>query len=193
MEPVKKDLILRGEQIYLRPITADDTELAVRWRNQPSVVANFLYRKPITPKDHENWLANKVFKGLVHQFIVCRNEDDKPLGSAYLQNFDEESRRAEWGIYLGEEQTYGKGVGTEAGHLILDYAFNTLGLHKVVSRVLARNTASARMSEKVGSIQEAYLRDEYFLDGQYEDLILFGIFNPREQIASVKEGQEDYE
>ena len=49
------------------------------------------------------------------------------------------------------------------------------------------------MSEKVGSIQEAYLRDEYFLDGQYEDLILFGIFNPREQIASVKEGQEDYE
>ena len=193
MEPVKKDLILRGEQIYLRPITADDTELAVRWRNQPSVVANFLYRKPITPKDHEDWLANKVFKGLVHQFIVCRNEDDKPLGSAYLQNFDEESRRAEWGIYLGEEQTYGKGVGTEAGHLILDYAFNTLGLHKVVSRVLARNTASARMSEKVGSIQEAYLRDEYFLDGQYEDLILFGIFNPRGQIASVKEGQEDYE
>ena len=193
MEPVKKDLILRGEQIYLRPITADDTELAVRWRNQPSVVANFLYRKPITPNDHEDWLANKVFKGLVHQFIVCRNEDDKPLGSAYLQNFDEESRRAEWGIYLGEEQTYGKGVGTEAGHLILDYAFNTLGLHKVVSRVLARNTASARMSEKVGSIQEAYLRDEYFLDGQYEDLILFGIFNPREQIASVKEGQEDYE
>ena len=193
MEPVKKDLILRGEQIYLRPITADDTELAVRWRNQPSVVANFLYRKPITPKDHEDWLANKVFKGLVHQFIVCRNEDDKPLGSAYLQNFDEESRRAEWGIYLGEEQTYGKGVGTEAGHLILDYAFNTLGLHKVVSRVLARNTARARLSEKVGSIQEAYLRDEYFLDGQYEDLILFGIFNPREQIASVKEGQEDYE
>ena len=193
MEPVKRDLILRGEQIYLRPITADDTELAVRWRNQPSLVANFLYRKPITPKDHEDWLANKVFKGLVHQFIVCRNEDDKPLGSAYLQNFDEESRRAEWGIYLGEEQTYGKGVGTEAGHLILDYAFNTLGLHKVVSRVLARTTASARMSEKVGSIQEAYLRDEYFLDGQYEDLILFGIFNPREQIASVKEGQEDYE
>lgn len=100
MEPVKKDLILRGEQIYLRPITADDTELAVRWRNQPSVVANFLYRKPITPKDHEDWLANKVFKGLVHQFIVCRNEDDKPLGSAYLQNFDEESRRAEWGDLL---------------------------------------------------------------------------------------------
>ena len=65
MEPVKKDLILRGQQIYLRPITAEDTELAVRWRNQPSVVVNFLYRKPITRKDHENWLANKVMKGQI--------------------------------------------------------------------------------------------------------------------------------
>ncbi len=46
MEPVKKDLILRGQQIYLRPITAEDTELAVRWRNQPSVVVNFLYPSP---------------------------------------------------------------------------------------------------------------------------------------------------
>lgn len=188
MEPVKKDLILKGQQIYLRPITAEDTDMAVRWRNQPGVVENFIYRKPISRQDHENWLENKVFKGLVHQFIICRNEDDKPLGSAYLQNFAEESRRAEWGIYLGEEQAYGKGVGTEAGNLILDYAFNTLGLHKVVSRVLARNKASARMSEKVGSIQEAYLRDELFLDGRFEDLILFGIFNPKEQIVSTREG-----
>ncbi|MDE7477729.1 MAG: GNAT family N-acetyltransferase, partial [Lachnospiraceae bacterium] len=97
MEPVKKDLILKGKHIYLRPITADDTEMAVRWRNQPNVMKNFIYRKPISRKDHEEWLENKVFKGLVHQFIICRNEDDMPLGSVYLQNFAEESRRVEWG------------------------------------------------------------------------------------------------
>ncbi len=45
----------------------------------------------------------------------------------------------------------------------------------------------------MGSIQEAYLRDEYFLDGQYEDLILFGTFNPSEQIASDKRRVGDYE
>ena len=59
MEPMRKDLLIRGEQIYLRPITADDTELAVRWRNKPTVVENFIYRKPLSRADHEKWLAEK--------------------------------------------------------------------------------------------------------------------------------------
>lgn len=178
MEPMKKDLVIRGKQIYLRPITADDTEMVVYWRNKPAIVKNFIYRKPIRREDHENWLANKVFKGLVHQFIVCRNEDDKPLGSVYLQNFEEEHKRAEWGLFLGEEQEYGKGIATEIAKLVQDYAFITLGMHKLVSRVLAHNKACVRMSEKAGYDQEAYLKEELFLDGHYEDLILFGFINP---------------
>lgn len=179
MEPMKNDLEIRGQQIYLRPITADDTEMAVRWRNMPVVVENFIYRRPVSRTDHENWLAGKVFTGQVHQFIVCRIEDGLPLGSIYLQNFEEENRKAEWGIYLGEEQAYGKGIGTESARLVLEYAFTALGMHKVVSRVLARNKASIRMNEKAGYVQEAYLKDELFLDGQFEDLILFGAINPR--------------
>ena len=152
----------------------------MRWRNQPVVVENFIYRKPVSREDHINWLENKVFKGLVHQFIVCRNEDDLPLGSIYLQNFEEENRKAEWGIYLGEEQAYGKGIGTEAAKLLLNYAFEELGMHKVVSRVLAHNQASIRMNEKAGYVKEAYLKDELFLDGQFEDLIFFGAINPND-------------
>lgn len=180
MEPVKEDMIMKGEQIYLRPITADDTDMAVRWRNKKIVVENYIYRKPVSRKDHTDWLENKVFKGLVHQFIVCRNEDDMPLGTVYLQNFEEQHRRAEWGIYLGEEQAYGKGIGTEAAKLMLHYAFEDLGLHKVVARVLAKNKASIRLHEKAGYVQESYLRDELFLDGKFEDLIFFGVINPKE-------------
>ncbi|MDE6054506.1 MAG: GNAT family N-acetyltransferase [Lachnospiraceae bacterium] len=180
MEPIKKELVIRGQQIYLRPITADDTELAVRWRNEPTVVENFIYRKPVSRKDHEEWLTNKVFKGLVHQFIICRSEDAMPLGSVYLQNFEDEHKRAESGIYLGEEQVYGKGIGTEAVKLMADYAFGTLGLHKLSARVLAYNMASRRLHEKAGYVQEAHLKDELFLEGKYEDLILFGAVNPRD-------------
>ncbi len=179
MEPMNKDIVIRGQQIYLRPITVEDTEMVVRWRNMPVVVKNFIYRKPVSCEDHENWLKNKVFKGLVHQFIVCRNEDQLPMGSVYLQNFEEEHRKAESGIYLGEAQAYGKGIGTEAIHLMAGYAFETLGMHKLAARVLAYNTASRRLHEKTGYVQEAYLKDELFLDGQYEDLVMFGAINPR--------------
>lgn len=178
MEPMKKDFSIEGRQVYLRPITAEDTEMVVRWRNMPAVVHNFIYRKPVSRADHENWLSNKVFKGLVHQFVVCRNEDGMPLGSVYLQNFEEENRKAESGIYLGEEQAYGRGIGTEAVQLMKEYAFGTLGMHKLAARVLSYNTASRRLHEKAGYLQEAYLKDELFLDGKYEDLILFGAVNP---------------
>lgn len=178
MEPLKNDLVIRGQQIYLRPITADDTEIVVRWRNKPAVMGNFIHRKPVSREEHENWLADKVYKGLVHQFIVCRNEDDMPLGSVYLQHFEEEHKKAEEGIFIGEEQVYGKGIGTEAAKLMLRYVFEELRLHKVVARVLAYNKASIRTHEKAGYVQEAYFKDELFLDGKYEDLIFFGAVNP---------------
>lgn len=176
MRPMSNDMI-KGQQIYLRPITAQDTELVVQWRNSPSVVENFIYRKPISTKEHMDWFENKVLKGLVHQFIICRNEDGMPLGSVYLQNFEEEHSKAEEGIFLSGEQAHGKGIGTEAAKLMLDYAFGELGLHKVSARVLAYNKASIRMHEKAGYVQEAYFKQELFLNGKYEDLIFLGAIN----------------
>lgn len=102
-----------------------------------------------------------------------------PLGSVYLQNFEEEHKKAEEGIFLGEEQAHGKGIGTEAAKLMLDYAFGELGLHKVAARVLAYNKASMRIHEKAGYVQEAYFKEELFLNGQYEDLVFFGAFSKR--------------
>ena len=118
MKPVDKDLIIKGENIYLRPITGEDTEQVLRWRNAPDVVENFLYRKKITVEEHQNWLKNKVFTGAVHQFVICTIKDDTPIGSVYLQNFDEENNKAEWGLFLDADGTRSKGVGTEVAYSI---------------------------------------------------------------------------
>ena len=52
MEQVKQDLRLEGTQIYLRPITVEDTDIVLKWRNDPQVVKNFIYRKPISREEH---------------------------------------------------------------------------------------------------------------------------------------------
>lgn len=174
MKPMDKTLRIEGETIYLRPITAEDTEDVLSWRNSPEVVNNFIYKKPITAQEHQSWLENKVFTGDVHQFVICRMEDDAPVGSVYIQNFDAKNNKAEWGLFLDSDRTRSKGVGTQVGKLILDYAFYQLGLHKLHSRVLAYNKPCIRMNEKLGFHQEAYLREDLFLDGKYEDLILYG-------------------
>lgn len=177
-----KQLRIEGEKAYLRPITKEDTENVLKWRNSPEVVNNFIYRRPITVQEHMSWLENKVFTGGVHQFIICAKTNGAPLGSIYLQSFDEENNKAEEGIFLGADTAYGRGIGSEAARLMLHYAFAALGLHKVTARVLAYNKASIRMHEKVGYIQEAYFKEELFLDGRYQDLIFFGAINSKKKV-----------
>lgn len=185
MEQVQQDLRIEGERIYLRPITIEDTECVIRWRNDKKVVENFIYRKNISKEEHLNWFHNKVQTGDVIQFIICDKKTDKALGSIYLQNFNVESRQAEEGIFLGEEEAYGRGIGTEAAELVLKYAFESLKLHKLTARVLSYNQGSRKMHEKAGYVMESYLKDELYLDGKYEDLIFYGAINPAE--ASKKQ------
>lgn len=177
MEPTNKDVRVVGEKIYLRPITMEDTDLVVKWRNDERVVQNFIYRKPISREEHINWMEQKVATGKVIQFIICDMQTDKPLGVVYLQNIEEEHSKAEEGIFLGEEEAFGRGIGTEAAKLMIQYAFETLGLHKLTARVLAYNIASRRMHESAGYEQEAYFKEELYLEGHYEDLIFYGILH----------------
>jgi UDP-4-amino-4,6-dideoxy-N-acetyl-beta-L-altrosamine N-acetyltransferase len=164
-------------KVYLRAITSEDTDMVVEWRNSKEVVENFIYRQPISLEEHKKWLETEVNTGLVHQFIICMSDSGKPVGSVYLQHFDEENHKAESGIFIGDADSKGKGIGTEAITLLKKYAFETLKLHKISARVLAYNTASVKMHEKAGYKIEAHLKDELLINGKYEDLILFGAIN----------------
>lgn len=177
MEPTKENVRVEGEQIYLRPITMEDTDLVIKWRNDKRVVQNFIYRKPITKEEHIQWMEQKVAKGKVIQFIICDKKTHQALGVVYIQNIEEEHSKAEEGIFLGETEAFGRGIGTEAARLMIRYAFEELGLHKLTARVLAYNMASRKMHESAGYKQEAYFEKELFLDGKYEDLIFYGILH----------------
>lgn len=165
-----------GEKIYLRHITANDTDEILKIRNSESVVKNFIYRKPITVEEHLNWLNNKVFKGDVVQFVICDLDNDTIYGSAYLQHFNNDNLSAESGIFL-LDKCVGRGIGSEAYKLLIKYSFEVLKLHKVRARVLSFNDASIKLHLKSGYTQEAYFKDELILDGKYVDEVFFGIIN----------------
>ena len=56
---------IAGQKVNLRPITMEDTELIVAWRNNPDVKKNFIYRGTMTPEIHKNWMETKVLQGEV--------------------------------------------------------------------------------------------------------------------------------
>lgn len=172
------DDCLQGEKVYLRPMTVEDTDWIVGWRNNPRVRKNFIYQKPFTREGHLKWIRDKVDTGEVIQFIICEKETDRPVGSVYFRDISEEHHKAEYGIFIGEDDAVGKGIGSETCRLACGYGFREENWHKIILRALSDNKAAIRSYEKAGFVQEAYLREEVCIDGIYRDVILMGLLNP---------------
>ena len=167
-----------GNTVYLRAITDEDTDLIINWRNSDAVRPYFIYQKPFTKEGHERWLETMIRSGLGYQFIVCRIEDNTPVGCTYLRDYDRENNKIEYGVFLGSEDVKGKGIGTEILELTLRFAFETLGVHKVFARAFADNAASVNSFLKGGFEKEAYLKDEVFVNGEYRDIVFLAKINP---------------
>ncbi|MBE6894436.1 MAG: UDP-4-amino-4,6-dideoxy-N-acetyl-beta-L-altrosamine N-acetyltransferase [Ruminococcaceae bacterium] len=161
--------------VTIRPITYNDTDNIVRWRNSDFVSKRFLYRAQFTPESHNNWMETMVETKKVYQFII--NCDGADVGSIYLRDVDLINKKAEYGVFIGEKDYLGKGVGQAATKLILDFAFTQLKLHKVFLRVLSDNIGAIKSYEKSGFVQEGFFKDEIFADGKYESVIFMAVFN----------------
>ena len=173
------NVILKGEGMYIRMMIEEDTELIVKWRNQDFVRKNFIYQQPFTIEGHHKWVENMINTGRGVQFIICTDED-VPVGSAYLRDIDREHRKAEYGMFLGEKEGFGHGYGSQAAALLIQYSFEELDLHKVMCRILAENISSRKSCTKAGYKEEAYLKDEVFLEGKFKDMVFMACINPKE-------------
>jgi len=168
-----------GEKTYIRFITYDDTDLIVKWRNQDNVSRYFFYREEFTSKIHEAWMKNKVEAGDVVQFIVCLKDTDRPVGGTYLRDIDKENGSAEYGVFIGDESVRGQGIGKEILRLTLDYAFNELGLKRIMARAIATNEASKQSFLHSGFTIDELVKGVECSDGSVEDMVLMSIGNER--------------
>ncbi len=168
-------------RIYLRLMTKEDTENIIKWRNKDEVRRQFIYQKTFTKESHEKWIETMVDTGKVVQMMIVLSENDKPIGSVYVRDIDMEHKKAEYGIFIGEEEYFGKGYGTEAAELMIEYAFSYLGLHKLMLRVYADNVRAIKSYEKAGFVKEAYLKDDVFVQGEYRDMVLMAIIHKEDK------------
>ena len=83
-----------GKKVALKPITYDDTENIIRWRNSDFVRNQFLYRELFTRESHEGWLRDKVETGKAVQFIIIERSSGLEIGSAYLRDIGLDRRVA---------------------------------------------------------------------------------------------------
>ena len=165
----------QSENLLYRPITLDDTDVVVKWRNSEHVKRNFIYRKNISREDHLTWFNDKIILGHVIQFVVVEKATGTPIGSVYFRDVDKVARKAEYGVFIGEEDYVGRGYGSEIAKAMVEYFFTELEFHKLSLRVLEKNKPAIRSYEKAGFKIEGIMKDEEYIDGQYETVIYMAI------------------
>jgi [ribosomal protein S5]-alanine N-acetyltransferase len=98
----------------------------------------------------------------------------KILGYADLAMIDWQEQRASFGIALAREN-WGKGIAATAGGSLLERAFETLKLERIVAEVHSSNERSLRLMARLGFVREGVLRQHETYRGQKQDVILFGL------------------
>lgn len=168
---------LAGQRLYLRPIEETDLPACQRWINDPQNRRFLLSVMPFDGKAERSWwegLDRSSPPRSVLLAIVLR-DGDRHIGTTGIVSIDWLNRSTETGTLIGEPDCWGQGYGTEAKELLLEYGFDTLGLHRIHSRTFEFNERSARHLRRAGFREEGRQRDAVFRDGRFHDVILYGV------------------
>jgi len=164
-------VFLRGDAITLRTIEEADVEFLRDGINDPEVRAGLLTALPINGRQEEEFFEERVSSEEGVNLLICADGD--PAGAIGLHQIDERAGHCEVGLWLAPEY-HGRGYGTEASRLAVNYAFEELRMHRVQARVLDSNEASRRIWETLGFEREGVHRDEAYKGGEYRDVHYYG-------------------
>lgn len=166
-----------GERVYLRPLTKTDAPLIARWTRQETETfwdaGRFMYSTP----GFQNWTEGeqKTDPATHVRFAVCLRENDELIGSLGIAGIDYVHGYAESESEINRPEYRGGGYGSEAKHLLFDYAFNTLNLHSLQSQVIFPNTRSAAALRKQGYQEAGRMHWAFPSFGSFESFVVFDL------------------
>jgi ribosomal-protein-alanine N-acetyltransferase len=169
---------LTTERLVLRELRLDDAVAVATGAGDPRV-ARFLVQVP-SPYPvglARRWIAARLAwwreaRGTTLG-IAVRGAPAALIGTASLRRAPH-NPRAELGYWLAAD-TWGHGYATEACRAMLELGFADLKLVRVYAQVIAGNTASCRVLDKLGMVCEGVQRSHVRKDRQRHDLILYGL------------------
>lgn len=151
---------------------AADLSTVLAWRNHPTVRAAMFHGHEIGLEEHQRWFERSL--GEEGRHLLVFEIDAQPMGFVNL-HVKKAGANAEWGFYVAPEAP--SGTGRQLGSTCLDYAFASLGAHKISGQALMGNHRSIKFHRALGFTQEGVLRDHHYDGLSYHDVVCFGLLH----------------
>jgi len=176
-EPSRRRFMIAGEHVILRAFEREDAERCYRWMNDPNIVRTLKSRYPIAFQNEIDWLerAISVSDGERH-FAIERRDDRSHIGNASIHDIDWVSRTASFGLFVGEPSAWNRGFGSDAIGTLVRFAFDEMNLRKLRINIFDYNERAKHVLETHGFVQEGRLRQEFYREGTYHDIVILSVF-----------------
>ncbi len=172
--------MLKGSRLTLRAVTRDDLPRYVHWLNDLQVIEHLSLYLPMNIDDETEWYEGRHHRSDALNFAVD-DETGKHIGSVGLMNINPRVQSAELGIVIGDKTAWGRGYGTEAIGLLLEYAFNTLNLNRISLRVNADHPGAIKCYTRCGFVTEGEMRRAEFRAGRFINQYLMSVLRAEYQ------------
>ncbi len=167
---------LVGPRLALREIDLADAPALLSLLNAPEVT-RFIANPPGTVEAFQrfiDWTRHERSLGRYAGFAVVPHGTTRPIGLFQLRQMEPGFTTAEWGFALGSAY-WGTGFFAEAARMVVDFAVETVGVHRLEARAAAVNGRGNGALRKMGAVQEGVLRQGFCKDGRQMDQTLWSI------------------
>jgi RimJ/RimL family protein N-acetyltransferase len=168
--------VMTNERVVLRELRASDAASLCALLTTEEVV-RFISPPPTTVEGFERfiaWTLRERSAGTYACFAVTLQGFDTAIGIFQIRAKDPRFETAEWGFAIGSP-FWGTGVFQAGADLMLGFAFDTVGVHRLEARAAVANGRGNGALIKMGAAQEGVLRKSFQRDGRCHDQVLYAI------------------
>jgi len=170
-------MIIETERLLIRPITIDD-------KNEI-----FKYRRDKETNKYQGWIPEtiedvEVFIGKISaqinvpetwfQFAIIDKKTQRLVGDLGIHFIDSENKQAEIGCTLNKD-FQNQGFATESVKKVIDYLFNELHKHRIITSIDPANKKSIRLVERIGFRKEAHFIESLLINGEWFDELIYAM------------------
>ena len=170
--------VMTAASITLRELRASDapTLLAMLTTEE---VSRFISPPPTTVEGFEKfiaWTHREREAGRYICFGIVPHGMQHAVGLFQVRQLEPSFATAEWGFCLGSA-FWGNGMFVDGAQLVVDFAFDVVGVHRLEARAAVKNGRGNGALRKIGATQEGVLRKSFLRNGEYLDQVLWAILD----------------
>jgi [ribosomal protein S5]-alanine N-acetyltransferase len=178
-------VMMKNKHIHIRPLNVKDAEDSLKFQldnrelfERFSMTRSSDFYTIEVQTERIRKYADHMSRDEEYNLGIFTNDTDTLIGSISLFQVLRGDLQSAFIGYFLDKNNNGKGYTTEAVKLMVEYAFNTIKLHRIEAGVMPHNIASIRVLEKAGFHKEGLAKKNVMINGKWEDHQVLAIINP---------------